>query len=696
MEHDKGGSKRRKISDLRSSLPFCSQTALAAICKEIESGGLPENLSRYAIWKETKDFLEDSSMTMYGPFFKHAEVTTVDNTKKETIYINFLSLLSGTFHKAGAFTDFLLQLHAVTPSSVERPWRCVAFCDEVHPGNILHSTSRKSWCIYISFLEFNRFLSKSDCWFCVAISRSQEVGTFAAGISQLFRIVLEDIFASGVPETGVLLTSPKGSLRLHFTLSMILQDGAAQKSVWASRQDTGSKPCFLCKNLFQLRDASTLEAGGGNVFSQFLKHDQLQIATDTEVVSSWQRLGRQLHTVSKKEFDLRQQAAGLSYSVHALLSSEKLLNNNLLKPVSLYAFDYMHGLCSHGVLNDMLFLVVESIHLSESGLKPWDNLKDWMELWSFPRAYSISDIEKLFEGKAVASNRKAGTFKCDASQLLQVYKPVEHFLKVMYLAHNIMVVQCKAYVCWTKVLDYLTSLPFLSDNSPAKLLSLVEKAMAATVAGGFADQMKPKFHWCLHFADCLRRWSQLPACWALERKHKQPRKFGSVHCKLVTYEKGLLSAVSMEHINTLVTQHDLFKASCHLINPSGLTKKLEKMFQELQCFVPGMVYSKRCILQNGATCYKDDVVFMQKHPGGNEFWQCGQVKHFFDAAGLLLCLVDMFTLLGLRAGTESSKWQAGGALKLVDVREVLQPVIHSHGKDGTLTCLTPALLSCPE
>ena len=199
-------------------------------------------------------------------------------TKKETIYINFLSLLSGTFHKAGAFTDFLLQLHAVTPSSVERPWRCAAYCDEVHPGNILHSTSRKSWCIYISFLEFNRFLSKSDCWFCVAISRSQEVGTFAAGISQLFRIVLEDIFASGVPETGVLLTSPKGSLRLHFTLSMILQDGAAQKSVWASRQDTGSKPCFLCKNLFQLRDASTLEAGGGNVFSQFLKHDQLQIA----------------------------------------------------------------------------------------------------------------------------------------------------------------------------------------------------------------------------------------------------------------------------------------------------------------------------------------------------------------------------------------------------------------------------------
>ena len=692
MGDDQSDAKRRKISDLRAVLPFCSQTALAAICKEIERGGLPENVSRFAIWKETKDFLEDPSMTMYGNFFKNAEVTTVDNTKKQIIYINFLSLLSGTFHKGGAFTDFLLQLHSMTPSSLDRPWKCVIYSNEVHPGNILHSTSRKAWCIYISFLEFERFLSKSDCWFCIAICRSQEVGTFAAGISQLFRIVLEDIFADGVPETGVLLTSPKGSLRLHFTLSMILQDGAAHKSVWASRQDTGSKPCFLCKNLFQLRDESTLAAGGGNIFSKFLKYDQLQIATDAEVVSSWQRLGSLSHTATKKEIELRQQAAGLSYCAHALLSSERLLKNHLLRPVSLYCYDYMHGLCSHGVLNDMLFLVLESIH--QSGLKAWDSLQSWMELWSFPRAYSISDIGKLFEAKAVTSNRKAGTFKCDASQVLLVYKPVEHFLRVMYLACNVMVLECQAYVSWARVLDYLVSLPFLPNPSPSKLLSLIEVAMAATVSGGFADSMKPKFHWCLHLADGLKRWSQLPSCWALERKHKQPRKFGSVHCKLVTYEKGLLSAVSMEHINTLVSQHYLFKTSCHLINPSGLTKKLEKMFQELRCFAPGMMYSKCCILQNGATCHRDDIVFMEKLPGDNEFWQCGQIKHFFDAAGCLLCLVDMFKCLGVRAGTESSKWQAGGGLKLVDVRQVLQAVIYSHGKDGSLTCLTPALLSC--
>ena len=166
----------------------------------------------------------------------------------------------------------------------------MAYADEMHPGNMLNSSSRKAWCIYISFLEFDRFLTKSDCWFCIAICRSAEICNLAAQMSQMFRLVLESIFADGLPETGVLLTSPKGSLRLHFTLSMILQDGGAQKSVWSNRQDTGSKPCFLCKNLFQLKDADSLEGGGGKVFGKFLKYDQLQIATDEEVISSWQRL----------------------------------------------------------------------------------------------------------------------------------------------------------------------------------------------------------------------------------------------------------------------------------------------------------------------------------------------------------------------------------------------------------------------
>ena len=53
-------------------------------------------------------------------------------------------------------------------------------------------------------------------------------------------------FSSVTPQTGVLLSSDKGSMRLYFTLSMVLQDGAAHKAIWMRRQDVGSKPCMLC------------------------------------------------------------------------------------------------------------------------------------------------------------------------------------------------------------------------------------------------------------------------------------------------------------------------------------------------------------------------------------------------------------------------------------------------------------------
>ena len=42
------------------------------------------------------------------------------------------------------------------------------------------------------------------------------------------------------------MPSDKGSMRLYFTLSMVLQDGAAHKAIWMRRQDVGSKPCMLC------------------------------------------------------------------------------------------------------------------------------------------------------------------------------------------------------------------------------------------------------------------------------------------------------------------------------------------------------------------------------------------------------------------------------------------------------------------
>ena len=162
-----------------------------------------------------------------------------------------------------------------------------------------------------------------------------------------------------------------------------------------------------------------------------------------------------------------------------------------------------------------------------------------MGLWDLPKAYSNCSLAKLFDNKNVSSYKKARTFKCSASEVLAVHKPLQYFLQVMYVANNHMLDTCACYLTWAEVLDFLISVPSLP--APPTLLLLVEKALKATVAAGFGECMK------------LKKWTHLPPCWALERKHKTPRQYGGAHCNLKTYEKGLLAAVTMDHLSTLVS-----------------------------------------------------------------------------------------------------------------------------------------------
>ena len=689
--------KARRISDLRASVPFCSASALAAICQEIEKGGLPEKHKRYDIWKETKEFLEDRSMGSYGPLLQQAKAITNKNTERLILFLNFASLLNGVFSKNGFFTDFLLQLHSKVPSSCERPWQLVAYADEVHPGNQLAGSARKTWCFYVSFLEFKKYLSKSDLWFCLSTLRSSEVSSLQAGYSQVFRLLLENIFSDDAPRLGVLLKSSKGTMRLHFSLGMILQDGSAHKTVFANRQDTGSKPCFLCKNIFQLRDADTTEGETVKVFARFLRYSDLQVATDEEVLASWNRLKHQADSSSAQEFKLLQQAAGLSFNQHAFLSSTSLSNAGLLKPVSLYCFDYMHALCSHGVLNDLAFLVLEGIHAE--GIKVWEQILQWMQLWVLPKGNQTCKLGKLFEHKEVLAYKKSKALKCTASEMLSLYKPLSFFLQTMFVANNVKAEQCVCFLKWANVLDYLVSIPHLLYPSPAKLLQLVEAALQSTVVAGWSEDMKPKQHWTLHFADCLRQWNQLPACWSLERKHKQPRKYGSVHCNLQTYDKGVLAAVTMEHIHSLVLDSSLFQGHCHAVEPAKPKPKLENILKKEGFFAAGLQIATTAILQGGSTCKNDDVVFLEPTAttSHNFSWRCGKLKYFLVWTNVQLCIVDVFEFLGTKCESQASRWQAAaGKLQLVPLEQVLQPVIHNQSADGVFTCLTPAPLSCAK
>lgn len=670
-------------------MPFLSQNALSGLLQALLKEGLP-SLTQAKHIREARQSVLDS-MSLYGPLFLETTLVAQDGKELPLLFINFLTFLAGAFGQGGAFTKYLLDIHNRIGSSYEQPWRLLVYTDECHPGNQLSSGSRKAWCIYLSFVEFKAFLGKEDLWFCILVKRSTDVAKVASGISQIVRKVLENLFLGEVanPQHGILLVSKHGQLRLHFKMGGFIQDGAAQRGTWCNRQDTGSRPCGLCKNIFALKDWNS-EEDAMAILAKFLKVKDLDLCSDQEILDSWERMGNRCGTMPASRFQEWQQAAGISYSPHALLASPSLKAMNVVLPVSMYTFDWMHGLCSAGVLNYTFFAVLQS--LEEAGIQIWTSLQQFMQFWHMPKALKSCSLHSLFDAKAVAAYKKAACLKCSASEMLAMAKPLQYYVEAICLPQEVCLLESKCLLAWVDVLDFVSSIYTMPSPSAQVLQTLVEVALSCAIDAGFQDVVRPKPHWCLHLPSCLNRLQCLPSCWAMERKHKVVRRYGSNIMNTIQYERSLLSEVLREHLAHLESDEENLRQGAHIINPVPTTRKIQKQLVEIGFVLAGTssFSSNTCRLASGAICTVGDFVFVGC--AGPCPYKCGQVQCIFQVSSLEMCLLQIYSFLGDKVGTQATKWKPAGHLELVAVDAVLSPVVYSHSSKDELLCLTPAAL----
>ena len=148
---------------------------------------------------------------------------SVQNSEAEPITLpatNFLTYLQALFFRGGGFHQLLASKRNQNPSSTSKPWSLVVYLDELVPGNVLGRAERKSWAWYASFLQFGQRLHSTDSWLTIDLIRSGQITT----------ALLRSIFCHELihPPTGSLLKGPQGQdIRLRFTFSMLLADGAA-------------------------------------------------------------------------------------------------------------------------------------------------------------------------------------------------------------------------------------------------------------------------------------------------------------------------------------------------------------------------------------------------------------------------------------------------------------------------------------
>ena len=436
------------------------------------------------------------SFCMYGPLFVESPVVGLDGNCQSLLFANFLTYLQGAFNQGGAFQQYIAALHQKVPSSANKPWRLLVYTDEF-------------------------FLGKENLWFCLLVKRSTAMSTIAAGISQVVKVLLEWLFQNPFcnPQNGLLLKCGEQRLRLYFSLGGFFQDGAAQRGVWCPRQDSGSRPCNLCSNIFVVKGWVD-EEEPVKVLAQHTKLKDCVLANDIDIVQSWERMAVRAAHESKTKFKQWQQACGISFSPHALMASSVLKNMSLLKPVTGYGFDWMHALCSAGVLNYTIFAVLAA--LQEAGLDVWAQLGDFMQVWCLPAAQAASGLHTVFDSKSVTSYKKAGCLKCSASSILAMLKPLQYFIEIICMP-NLCPMQSQCLLAWVQVVDFLSCHGTMKQPTPETLLLLV---LQSSIDSGHESLFRPKHHWTIHMPACLAHWGYLPSCWAMERNPKIGRKFG--------------------------------------------------------------------------------------------------------------------------------------------------------------------------
>ena len=227
---------------------------------------------------------------------------------------------------------------------------------------------------------------------------------------------------------------------------------------------------MACKNIFRL--PSKDDDQGHKEISKYIKHSQLEIATDQEILDSWSRMESRASSCNKAQLKTWSQAAGIDWSEKAPLASPTLRKQHLLQPTSQYMHDFMHGLAPNGVLTWITFLLVQA--LSDSGeVDTWKQLHGFVTLWVHSKKGKVA-VHRLFDTKASESHKKAGKFKCSASEMLGVCEILAYYVELCCLPHGLCSA-CQCFLAWCKVLNYCELLcgnSFIAKALPQTLASI--------------------------------------------------------------------------------------------------------------------------------------------------------------------------------------------------------------------------------
>ncbi|CAE7225989.1 unnamed protein product [Symbiodinium sp. CCMP2592] len=541
-------AKLQKLHDLRRGVPYVSKSALEGILKTIQEKGIPEVVHTKAMLEATRK--EISSWNAYGSLLQTCRVIDVHGAEKDLMFVNFHSFLHGLF-------------------------------------------------------------KQGDAWMCLMFQKTNFIGKLDGSMSQ------EHVFCNDVvnPQlTGVLLQSPDPEdppLRLYYRFRILVQDGAAQKFCLAMKGDSDTKFCVKCKNCICIKSSRQCDndSDAEEDFStaKYTKKSQLHLASDSEVLDSWQRMEQRFLSETPKVFAQWEQATGFSFSREALLGSTRL--RPFLEPVSCYMHDWMHGVVANGALNIVGYLFLQA--MQEQGLQSWSSFRDYLGFWVLPAATkkACPDLPSLFDSKRVDACKKSSKLKMQASELLCIGPILSHFASTA-CAGAADQRPCKALVAMVFFLELLTSVVHGCVRGK-ELGKAAERVLQLVVENDWEAWMVKKFHWMLHYGDSLQLHNCLIPCFAMERKHKQLTKIGTPIKNMRAYERAVLEEVVSGQLFKL-KQPGRFDMSCRLLSQScKATRAMQELLAQHGVTMGQVTICRTLKLAGGGSVSTGDVVLLK-------------------------------------------------------------------------------------
>ena len=533
----------KRLADLRHG-SYASYAALEQLMRKLSADGIPEVHSRRS-QARSRSMLATQS-TPYGNIVQDFWLPQNDGTFFKIAAQHPMAMLHVVCKDCGPFRKIMLTAIARTPPSPEAPWSIAVYCDEVGHNMVGHD-NRKVQAIYWSFLELgSRVLHTEAAWFTVMAVRSYVVARMPSQMSNLFRIMLKQLFFNTTNgfdfRTGVVLPLDLGVLNAVY--KCFVADESALHQVLRNMGASGFRPCPVHYNVCQPSAARPLPPNSVDMKCVDLhllkKHDD---ATVREVLDSLRALGVRrangsLPIVTKDAYDEAQTSYGWHDDPNGILMDDELN----VGAVSTLMHCFVHMYLVSGIFNvEMQFVLV---FLHHRGIE-LSALCEFVKLWVWPK--HTHQPHHIFSDRYVDLDKDK--FKCEAHEAIAVYMIVAVFLQTMVPAGTCDP-QVLSFLLLADVLDLLMCVKDDIVDHDQLRNAIVEHLRRFLEAYGGLGWLV-KHHLAIDLADALERFKKLLSLLVHERKHKVTKRWSKDRFGLRGFERGLLEDLTLSHMHAM-------------------------------------------------------------------------------------------------------------------------------------------------